>query len=153
MMTLQENAQPRGIKAQWVAHPVVVNARRALPRPVLGVGIIVIFIGSDRFEFNLVAIAEARKAAVRIPDIGDATRHAGCEIAARVADYCDDPAGHVLAAVIAGALDDGDGARIAHRETLAGNALEIGLAGNRAVEHGIADDDVFGRLTLHLRRL
>ena len=53
----------------------------------------------------------------------------------------DDAAGHVLAAVVARALDDGDGAGVAHREALAGDAAEIALAGDRAVEHRVADDD------------
>src|SRR6516162_7095218 len=96
MMALQEDAQPHCIKAQWVAHAVVVNARRALPRPVLGVGII-FFSCIDRFELYLALVAEARKAAVRVPDIRNAARHTGGEIAAGVADHRDDPAGHVLA--------------------------------------------------------
>ena len=43
--------------------------------------------------------------------------------------------------MIAGALDHGDGAGIAHREALAGDAAEVALAFDRAVEHGIADDN------------
>ena len=54
----------------------------------------------------------------------------------------DDAAGHVFAAMVAAAFDHRDRARVAHREALAGDALEIGLAGDRAVEHGVADDDV-----------
>src|SRR5215472_7731318 len=152
MMALQEDAQPRGIKAQRVAHAVVVNVRRTLPWPVIGVGIVVIFSRSDRFELDLALVAEARKTTLRVPDISDAARHAGSEIASSGADHRDDAAGHVFTAVIAGTFDD-DGARIAHGETLAGNPLEIGLAGDRAVKHGIADDDVLGRLALRLRRL
>ena len=45
--------------------------------------------------------------------------------------------------MIADAFDDGDGAGIAHREAFAGDAPEIALAGNGAVKHRIADDDVF----------
>src|SRR5215472_149007 len=153
MMALQEDAQPRGIKAQRVAHAVVVNVRRTLPWPVIGVGIVVIFSRSDRFELYLALVAEARKAALRVPDISDAARHAGSEIASSVADHRDDAAGHVFTAVIAGTFDDGDRARIAHGETLAGNPLEIGLAGDGAVKHGIADDDVLGRLAPRLQRL
>src|SRR4029077_10659376 len=48
---------------------------------------------------------------------------------------------HVFAAVVAGALDHRNGAGIAHCEALAGNAAEEALAGDRAIEHGIADDD------------
>ena len=48
-------------------------------------------------------------------------------------------AGHVLAAVVADALDDGAGARVAHREALARQPAEERAAGRRAVEHGVAD--------------
>ena len=39
-------------------------------------------------------------------------------------------------------FDHRDRAGVAHREALARHALEIGLAGDGAVEHGVADDDV-----------
>ena len=55
--------------------------------------------------------------------------------------------------MVAAALDHRDGARVAHRETFAGHALEIGLAGDGAVEHGVADDDVLGRIAPAPRRL
>ena len=48
--------------------------------------------------------------------------------------------------MIAGAFHHGDGAGIAHRETLARHALEIGFAGDGAVQHGVADDDILGGL-------
>ncbi len=48
--------------------------------------------------------------------------------------------------MVAGALDDRHRAGVAHREALAGDALQIRLAGDRAIEHGIADDDVLGRV-------
>src|SRR5690606_5922780 len=57
-------------------------------------------------------------------------------------------AGHVFAAMIAGAFDHRDGARVAHREPLSGDAVEISLAGDSAVKHGVADDDVIGRLAV-----
>ena len=53
---------------------------------------------------------------------------------------------HVLAAVIAGAFDNCRGARQPHRETLAPHAAEEGLAAGRAVERGVADDDVGRRV-------
>ena len=89
----------------------------------------------------------------RVVDVGDAARHAGGEVAAGVAEHDDHAAGHVFAAMVAGAFDHRDRAGVAHREALAGDALEIGLAGDRAVEHGVADDDVLGRLARCFRRL
>ena len=49
--------------------------------------------------------------------------------------------GHVFAAMVAGALDHRGRAGVAHREALAGDATEIAFAGDRAVQHGVADDD------------
>src|SRR5262245_9173478 len=57
-----------------------------------------------------------------------------------------DPAGHVFAAMVAGPFDHRDGARVTHCEALAGDAAEIALALDGAVQHGVADDDRFLRL-------
>src|SRR5690606_26487188 len=80
-------------------------------------------------------------------------RHPGREVAPGLAEDDDDAAGHVFAAVVAGALDHRDRARVAHREALARDAVEVGLAGDRAVEHGVADDDVVGRLAVDVSGL
>ena len=56
-----------------------------------------------------------------------------------------DAAGHVLAAVVADALDDGRRARVAHAEALAREAAEERLAGGRAVQRDVAADDVAPR--------
>ena len=80
--------------------------------------------------------------AVVVEHVGDAAAHAGGEVAAGPAEHDDAPAGHVLAAVVADALDDGVGAAVAHGEALAGDAAEEGLAAGRAVERDVADDDV-----------
>src|SRR6185312_9053648 len=98
-------------------------------------------------------VAQRAETAVRIVDVGDAAGHAGREVAPGLPEHRHHAAGHVFAAVVAHALDDGHGARVAHGETLAGHALEVGLAGDGAVEHGVADDDVLGRLARRLRRL
>ena len=72
----------------------------------------------------------------------DAARHAGGEVAAGRAEHHDAPAGHVLAAVVADALDDRGGAGVAHAEPLAHDATEVGLAAGGAVERDVAGDDV-----------
>ena len=51
--------------------------------------------------------------------------------------------------MVAGALDHRDGAGIADREALAGDPAEIAFAFDRAVEHGVADDDRLLRNELH----
>src|ERR1700748_2882053 len=56
--------------------------------------------------------------------------------------------------MVARAFDDGDRAGIAHGEALAGDAAEVALACDRAVHHGVADDDaLFRHDAAVLRRL
>ena len=55
-------------------------------------------------------------------------------------------AGHVLAAVVAHALDHGAGAAVADGEPLAGAAVDVDLAAGRAVEQHVAGDDVRRRI-------
>ena len=73
---------------------------------------------------------------------GQAAAHAGGEVAPGRAQDDDAPAGHVLAAVVADALDDRVRAGVAHGEALAGQPAEEGAPARGAVEHGVADDDV-----------
>ena len=101
-----------------------------------------IMFGRDPFEVDHIAVAAARKDTVGIIDVGFAARHAGREITPGPADDDDAPAGHVFATVIADALDHGDCTGVAHREPLAGNATEIGLATGCPVERDVADQDV-----------
>src|SRR5258707_12223306 len=96
----------------------------------------VLFLGHG-FKLDHGEVAARREAAVLVEHVGDAARHAGREVAARRPDHHHDAARHVLAAVIAGALDHRDGAGIANREALAGDAAEIDLALDRAVRHGV----------------
>ena len=77
---------------------------------------------------TIAVLQSSPKRAVGIVDVGDAARHAGGEVAPGVAQHDHDAAGHVFAAVVAGAFDHRDRARVAHGEALAGDALEIGLA-------------------------
>src|SRR5713101_10193321 len=100
----------------------------------------VVLVG-DRLELDHGEVAAPRERAVLVQDIGDAAAHAGGEIAAGLAEHDDRAAGHVLAAMRADALDDRERARIAHGETLAGDAAEEAFAAHRAVEHRVADDD------------
>ena len=64
------------------------------------------------------------------------------EVAPGRAEHDDAPAGHVLAAVVADALDDRGRAGVAHAEALADDAAEVRLAAGRAVERDVAGDDV-----------
>src|SRR5262249_12020198 len=75
----------------------------------------------------------------------------GGGVAPRAAEPADAPAGHVLAAVVADALDDGVRARVAHGEALARAAAEERAPGRRAVEDGVADDDLLLGAERHVR--
>src|SRR5438067_3199315 len=99
-------------------------------------------IGGRRLEVDQAHVAALVERAGTVEHVRDATGHAGREVAPGRAEHHDAPAGHVLAAVIADALDDGVHARVADREALAGQAAEERLAPGGAVEHRVADDDV-----------
>ena len=77
--------------------------------------------------------------------------HPGGEIAAGHAEHDHRTSGHVLAAVVAHTLDHREAAGVADAEALARHAAEEGLAGDGAVHHGIADDDVLAGLAAELR--
>src|SRR3954466_7968590 len=83
-----------------------------------------------------------RERPVLVEDECQAAAHAGGEVAPRRPEDDDAPAGHVLAAVVADALDDGARPGVAHGEALTGEAAREELAARCAVEDGVADDDV-----------
>src|SRR5690606_29562512 len=72
----------------------------------------------------------------------DAARHAGREVPPGRAEHDDAAAGHVLAAVVADALDDRVDARVADGEALAREPAEEGAAAGGTVEERVADDHV-----------
>src|SRR5207244_8360470 len=75
-------------------------------------------------------------------DASDAARHAGSEITAGRAEYDAAAACHVLTAVIADRLHHRMHAAVAHAETLACHAANIGFAAGRSVEGDVADDHI-----------
>ena len=117
------------------------SSRRADHRDLLGI--------RQREELDHLLVADPLEAAARRPafaalveDVGDAAGHARGEVAAGPADHHDAAAGHVLAAVVADALDHGVNAGVADAEALAGHAADVRLAGRGAVEGHVAGDDV-----------
>mmetsp|Transcript_22327 Transcript_22327/g.69936 ORF Transcript_22327/g.69936 Transcript_22327/m.69936 type:complete len:407 (-) Transcript_22327:4711-5931(-) len=96
----------------------------------------------DLAEADHAGIALLGERALGVVDVRDAARHARGEVAARVTKDNDATASHVLAAVVAEALDDGERARVSHAEPLAGLAAKERLAGGRAVAGNVAHDDV-----------
>ena len=143
--------QPLGVVAGQVRHHV--DAAVAFEIVVVAellLGDLLFF--RHRLELDHRHVAAGFEGAVLVDHIGDAARHAGGEIAPGDAEHHHDAAGHVFAAMVAGALDHGDGAGIAHGETLARHAAEIAFARDRAIQHGVADDDRFLRHDAGIRR-
>ena len=101
-------------------------------------------IGNEGFQIDagLVA-APGWKVAPVIVDVGDAAAHAGGEVPACLAQDNDGSVGHVLAAVVANAFDDGDGAGVADGKAFAGYSVEECFAGGCAVEDDVTDQDAF----------
>mmetsp|Transcript_15149 Transcript_15149/g.35874 ORF Transcript_15149/g.35874 Transcript_15149/m.35874 type:complete len:307 (+) Transcript_15149:39-959(+) len=91
---------------------------------------------------QLVPLEEALVASDGVEEVAPAARLAGADVAPDGAERDDDAACHVLAAVVARALDDGLRVRVAHAEALARLAAEVGRARGGAVERDVAHDDV-----------
>src|SRR5262249_26391058 len=132
------------VEAQQVAHAAVLHRHRTLARTFRIIGSLRIR-RRHRLQFDAGEVAQALEAALRIVDVGDAARHAGGKVAPRLAQHDDDTAGHVLAALVAATFHHGERTGVAYRESFAGHALEIRLTGDRAIQHGVADDDVLSR--------
>jgi hypothetical protein len=67
-----------------------------------------------RFKVDHGHVAARLEVTRLVENIGDAARHAGSEVAPGLAQHNHDPAGHVFAAVVAGAFDNGNGTGVAH---------------------------------------
>ena len=85
-----------------------------------------------------------------VEDVRDAAAHPGGEVPPCRAQHYHAPVGHVLAAVVAHAIDDGVRAAVADTEAFARQAADEHLAAGGAVEGHVANDDV---LLGHKRRL
>ena len=97
-------------------------------------------VGVDqRLEIDHLRLQRRANVAVRVEHVGHAAAHAGGEVAPGPAEHDDAAAGHVLAAVIADALDHHGGAAVADAEALAGHAADERFAAGRAVERDVAD--------------
>src|SRR4051812_45701421 len=75
-------------------------------------------------EVDDLLVAAARELVVGVEHEGDAAAHARGEVAARRPEHDHAAAGHVLAAVVADALDDRADARVAYGEALARQPAE-----------------------------
>ena len=99
----------------------------------------------EPFDLDHLVVDALLEVAVLVDHVGDAAAHPGSEVPAGFADHDDTSTGHVLAAVVADPFDDGDGAGVADGETFPGSSVEVAVAGDGAIQHGVADDDVLFR--------
>src|SRR5271169_6785645 len=97
----------------------------------------------QRLEIDGVEIAALLgEISTLVKNVGDTTAHASSKIPAAGAKHQHQAVRHVLAAVVANALDDGGRARIADSKALAGDSVEECFAARGAVKGDVADDDV-----------
>ena len=75
-------------------------------------------LAAERLDVDQLGVDPLAERAGRVVDVGDPARHAGPEVAPGRPEDDHPTAGHVLAPVVAHALDDGDGARVADTEAL-----------------------------------
>src|SRR5712691_3057629 len=101
-------------------------------------GLEVLFL--ERLEPDELRVAALPERSVLVEDVRDAAAHAGREVAARAAEHDDHAARHVLAAVVADALDDRPCARVPHCEALADEPAEERAPRGRAVQDRVACD-------------
>ena len=99
-------------------------------------------------QINLhhVHIAEVVERVLGVIDVGYTSRHTCGKVPADLAEHHHTTACHILTAVVAGALDDGYGSRVAHTEALAYLAIDVQLARGGTVETGVAGNDIVFRM-------
>src|SRR5438876_2212937 len=124
--------QPRGHRALRVAD--VPGEEILHEEDVFGV--------DERLEVDHAGIAAPLEVAGGVEDVRDAARHARGEVATALPDDDDASPRHVLAAVVAHALDHGEGPAVAYGKTLPGHSAEVRLAARGAVEDDVAHQDV-----------
>ena len=101
-------------------------------------------VGSFFYErkFYHLHIAEEVEVLVLVPYISNTTTHTGGEVATHASQDDSASAGHILAAVVAGALDNSYRTAVAHAEALTYPAVDIDLTRRSSVEQGVAGNDI-----------
>ena len=104
----------------------------------------------ERFQLDHRGVAAIFEQALIIQHVGNAAGHARAEVAAGRAQHGNSTASHVLATVIPRSFDDCRCTRIANTKALTSDATEICFARDGTVHHGVADDDIFQRITFEV---
>ena len=109
------------------------------------------FVGRRGLELNALVVHTGIERAVLVKDIGHATCHAGGEVLPDLAQDERQAARHVLAAVVAAALDHHGSTGVAHAKALAGQTVNEAAAARGAKERNVAHDDVLVELVGRMR--
>ena len=99
-------------------------------------------VGPERLDVDQLRVEALCEGAIRIVDEGNAPRHAGTEVAPGGPEDHHPTPGHVLAPVVADALHDRDGTRVAYAEPLAHLTPDENLAARRTVQDDVPGDDL-----------
>mmetsp|Transcript_13331 Transcript_13331/g.42298 ORF Transcript_13331/g.42298 Transcript_13331/m.42298 type:complete len:300 (-) Transcript_13331:4135-5034(-) len=97
-------------------------------------------LGADPLHCHNLAVDFGREGAVLVEEIPDAARHARGHVAADGAEHNHRAAGHILAAVVAHALHDRHGQRVAHGESLARAPVDEQHAAGGAVQARVTSE-------------
>src|SRR5579859_7887412 len=97
--------------------------------------------GRDRSRDDEVVVEPEVEDALRIVEEDLAAAHPGADVPAEASEDDDGAARHVLAGVLADALDDGGRARVPYGESLACLSCAEELAAGGAVEHRVPEQD------------
>ena len=89
-------------------------------------------------DFHHVHVAEVVEVVAFVPHVGHAAAHARREVAPGLSQHHDAASGHVLAAVVARPLDNGNGPGVAHGEAFAHLPVDVQLAGSGPVKPRVA---------------
>ena len=101
-----------------------------------------VVVDTELLERHRRPVAARGERLVLVEHVGDATAHAGREVPPGRPQNHDGASGHVLAGVVADALDDGHRTGVADAEAFTGHSADERLTRGCAVERDVADDDV-----------
>jgi len=101
-----------------------------------------------RVEIDHLTIAVVRKVLLRIPDVSDTATHASRKIAPSSTQYYHAATGHVFAAMITNAFDNGFCTTVANTKSFRRNAAKIGITRRRSIQGNIAKQNILFRCEL-----
>ena len=96
--------------------------------------------GRHAVDVDQLMVVAVDEIALHVEHIREAAGESGTEVHPGAPQHANDASGHVLAAVIARALDHRERAGVAHGETLAGGSRGVQFAAGRPVKTGVSHD-------------